>query len=335
MPTKDTKKDFSDVISSLKSHIPPGGKVILALSGGADSVFLFNFCLRIKKQHPFKLIVTHVNHGLRGKESDNDASFAQKLAEKNACGFELHKIKTKPKGNIEEQFRKIRYDFLEKTRKKHKADLILTAHHLNDNIETVLLNLTRGCHLDGLKGMDVFDPRRLLLRPLLTVPKKTILEHLKRNRVAFCTDSTNLDTQYSRNLIRHKVIPELKKINKNLEKTFLQNLKNFRSAGERNEKIIGGWINANSDNHGLKIKPFLILDGATQKDVIFRFYKDGYGNLNGLSQSHVGQIIGIIHKNRTGLKKEFGPRFILAIAKPENATDKYIQILKKTTKQVI
>ncbi len=328
-PQKDTKKSFREPSRLLKTHIPENGKIVLGLSGGADSVFLLNLCLQIQKTHPFAIIVAHVNHGIRGKESDDDATFAKKLAEKHSLPFQLKKIQKQPKGNGEEQFRKIRYDFFEKIRAQNKADLIITAHHLNDNIETVLLNLVRGCHLDGLKGMEIFDPKRHLLRPLLTVPKSEILHYLKTHRHPFRTDSTNQDTNYSRNRIRQNVIPELKKINKNLEKSFLQNITNFKSVRENTDRHLDEWINSNSDKNGLKITSFINMDETFQKNIIFQLYKKTYGNLNGLSQNHAEQIIKIVSQNRAGRQKEFGPEFLLAIIRPKIGKNKYIRILKK------
>lgn len=331
---KDLKKDFSEPTTLIKTHIPINGKIILGLSGGADSVFLFQLCLQIQKTHPFKIIIAHINHGIRGEDSKKDAIFAEKLAKNNLCEFELHTIKSKPKGNLEGQFRKIRYEFFEKTRKKHKADLILTAHHLNDNIETILLNIVRGCHLDGLNGMNILDQKRHLFRPLLTTPKNDILKYLKNTDINFRNDSTNLDTDYSRNLIRHKVIPELKKINKSLEKSFLQNIKNFHSVREQSNKSIKEWVTTNTDQQGINIIPFLSLDLATQKSVLFHLYKTTYGNLNGLSQNHADQILKIISQNRSNRQKEFGPDFLLKITRAKDSGHKYIRILKKKSKQV-
>lgn len=333
-PKKKTKDEFSASSVLLKKHIPENGKIILGLSGGADSVFLLNLCLHLQKTHPFAIIVAHVNHGIRGKESDQDATFAKNLAKKNALSFQLKKINKQPAGNTEEQFRKIRYDFFEKLRKKHKANLILTAHHLNDNIETVLLNLTRGCHLDGLKGMEIIDPKRHLLRPLLTTPKSEILKYLKKHRVPHREDSTNQNTDYSRNRIRQNVIPELKKINKNLEKSFLQNITNFKSVRENTDRHLDEWINSNSDKHGLKITSFIDKDQTFQKNIIFHLYKKNYGNLNGLSQNHADQIINIVSQNRAGRHKEFGPDCLLTIFRPKIGKNKYIRILKKKSKQV-
>jgi len=333
-PQKDTKKSFSEPSRLLKTHIPENGKIILGLSGGADSVFLFNLCLQIQKTHPFAIIVAHVNHGIRGKESDDDAAFAEKLAEKHSLPFQLKKIKKQPKGNSEEQFRKIRYEFFEKIRTQNKAALILTAHHLNDNIETILLNLVRGCHLDGLKGMDTFDPKRHLLRPLLTTPKSEILQYLKTHRLPFRTDSTNQNTNYSRNRIRQNVIPELKKINKNLEKSFLQNITNFKSVRENTNNHLEDWIKSNSDKNGLKITSFIKMDETFQKNIIFQLYKKMYGNLKGLSQNHADQIIKIVSQNRSGRQKEFGPDCLLSIFRSKTDKNKYIRILKKKSKQV-
>lgn len=333
-PVKNPTEDFSSAVSALKKNIPVHGKAVLGLSGGPDSVFLFHLCLLTKKTHPFEIIAAHVDHGLRGAESRKDALFTKRLAAKNNCPFEMHKITKKPSGNLEEACRKIRYAFFENIRKKRGADLVLTAHHLNDNIETVIFNLVRGCHLDGLSGMETLDFKRHLLRPLLEIPKENILSYLKKHHIPFRNDASNLDTDFSRNLIRNKVIPELKKINQNLEKTFRQNILNFRLLREKNETDTNSWLKNNTSPNGIPTSSFLTLDGKRQKDLIFHLYKKTYGNLNGLSQNHVKELLKVIAKNRAGLKKEFGPRHIMRITKPEINIAKHIQILKKKAKQV-
>ncbi len=315
----------------LKKFISKDRTVILALSGGPDSVYLLDQCLKLQKKVTFTIIVAHVEHGLRGKESIEDAEFCHKLAKKHDLTFELLAIVEKPKGNLEDRFRQIRYNFFKELRKQYKADYILTAHHLNDNIETILLNLTRGTFLEGLAGMDIYDPKRHLLRPLLETKRSNIESYLKKHKLAYREDSSNENTDFSRNLIRKNVIPELKKINKNLEQTFIQNIKNFKGLKEFLNQYLKKWIKNNSDKNGINIKPFLELPENMQKNILFHLYNNTHGN-NNLSQNHVKQLLEIIKKNRAGLKKEFGPGHQLSILKQNKSSKRSIQILKKTAK---
>lgn len=318
----------------LIKHIPKNGTIIIGLSGGADSVFLLDQCIKTQKTHPFKIIVAHINHNIRGKESEKDELFSKELANKNLLKFHIKKIRTKPKGNIEEEFRNIRYNFFEQLRIKYKADLILTAHHLNDNIETILLNLTRGCHLDGLQGIKTYDSKRHLLRPLLQTTKKEITDYLKKNKIKFRTDSSNKDINYSRNRIRLKVIPELKKINKNLEKTFLQNIKTYKSLKDLSYTQNQNWLSKNTINNEINLHSFLKLKKSTQKDILFYLYKETHSSSKGLSKDHINQIIELITKNKSGTKKEFGKNHFITINRNKETKEKYIQILKKKIKQV-
>lgn len=317
----------------LKKYISKNQTIILGLSGGPDSVYLLDQCIKLQKQTPFTITIAHVEHGQRGEESIMDAEFCHDLAKKHGLTFELLSITEKPKGNLEDKYRQIRYKFFEQLRKQYKANYILTAHHLNDNIETILLNLTRGTFLEGLAGMDIYDPKRHLLRPLIETKRSDIESYLKRHKLPYRTDSTNENTDFSRNLIRKNVIPELKKINKNLEQTFLQNIENLQGLKEFLNTYLKDWIKQNSREKGIRVTSFLELSENMQRNVMFYLYKNTHGN-NNLSQSHADQLLLIIKKKRTGLKKEFGPGYQLRITKQNKTGERLILILKKTTKQV-
>ncbi len=328
-PTKH--RHTSTMNPYLNQYISKGQTVILGLSGGPDSVYLLHQCLELQKKIPFTIIIVHIEHGLRGEESIKDAEFCHQLAKTHNLTFELLSITEKPKGNLEDRFRQIRYNFFEELRKQYKADYILTAHHLNDNIETILLNLTRGTFLEGLAGMDIYDPKRHLLRPLLETKRSDIESYLKKHKLPYRTDSTNENTDFSRNLIRKNVIPELKKINKNMEQTFLQNIKNFKGLKAFLNQHLKNWIKNNSDKNGIKVTSFLELPENMQKNILFYLYNKTHGN-NNLSQNHIKQLLQIIKKNRSGLKKEFGPGHQLSIIKQNKNSERIIQILKKPAK---
>ena len=181
--------------------------------------------------------------------------------------------------------------------------------------------------------MDIYNPKKHLLRPLLETKRSEIESYLKKHKLAYRHDSSNENTDFSRNLIRKKIIPELKKINNNLEQTLLQNIKNFKGLKTFLNQHLKDWIKNNSDKNGIKAAPFLELPQNTQTNLIFYLYKKTHGN-NNLSHNHVEQLLQIIKKNRSGLKKEFGPEHQLTITKQNKNSERNIQILKKTAKQV-
>ena len=205
----------------LKINIPTDKKILVAFSGGVDSVVL-SYLLH---QQGFKIGLAHCNFGLRGEESLGDAIFCKQWSEKLKVeyfqsNFETLKIAQQQKKSIQIIARELRYDFFEQICNQHQFDYIATAHHLNDDMETSLFNWSNANVLSGSIGIPY--QRNKIIRPLLHVSKDEIYTFASINSLAFREDSSNLSTKYSRNKIRHKVIPVLKEINPSLEKTFSQ-----------------------------------------------------------------------------------------------------------------
>lgn len=186
--------------------------ITVALSGGKDSVSLLIALLQLKDEFSLCITAAHLNHNLRGEESQRDENYVKDLCEKLGVHLYLESInvqdiaKNQHKG-IEETARQCRYDFLIRV----SPEYIATAHNKEDNAETVLLNIIRGTGIQGLCGIDSTQVR--LIRPLLSVSKKDIIEYLSTENIDFVTDSTNADITYSRNRVRNVIIPEAEKIN--------------------------------------------------------------------------------------------------------------------------
>jgi tRNA(Ile)-lysidine synthase len=181
-------------------------QLLIAVSGGPDSMALLHFF----HQEGCKIVVAHVNYGLRGQESDRDEHFVKTYCKENkiecVCLNAKQKIKHS-KHNIQEAARQIRYDFFEEIRKKRQLDYILTAHHANDNAETFIFNLLRGSGLQGLQGIPSYRGR--IIRPFLLLTKNEILRYVEANQIPYVTDRSNLKNTYTRNRIRKKILPEL------------------------------------------------------------------------------------------------------------------------------
>ncbi len=198
----------------IKSHLPQlhETKFLVALSGGADSVALFHLCRKAQLQFE----AAHVNYGLRGKESDNDQLFVQELCDANS--ITLHVLEAEPllreqnpNNGIQEKARQIRYNWFEEILMNRKLSLVATAHHANDNAETVLFNITRGSGFRGLSGIPQQENKRL--RPLLPYAKSEILHYLQTNSFSYREDSSNSKKIYKRNKIRLDIIPQLEQVN--------------------------------------------------------------------------------------------------------------------------
>lgn len=192
----------------------PGDRVICALSGGADSVALLHGLLAVRDQLSITVSAAHFNHCLRGEESDRDEVFVRELCAQ--WGVELAVGRGDPKAlsgkSPEEAARELRYGFL-----LSQPGLIATAHHADDQAETVLLNLLRGTGLRGLCGIQPKQGR--VIRPLLEVSREEIMAYVQANGLTYCTDRTNLEDDALRNRLRHHVIPLLQAENPNLTET--------------------------------------------------------------------------------------------------------------------
>jgi len=191
---------------------PRGERVLCAASGGADSMCL----LHLVWSEKYDVTCAHFEHGIRGEESLRDARFVEAWCVEHGIPFVLGHgdapVYAKKNGlSLEEAARKLRYDFLYKTAEACGADRILTAHNLDDNAETLLFNFIRGSGTAGLCGIP--QNRGKLLRPLLHVSRAEIEAYLRDNEIPHVVDSSNESDDYTRNLIRHRVMPLLKEIN--------------------------------------------------------------------------------------------------------------------------
>ena len=189
-----------------------GERLLVALSGGADSMCLLHYL----HANGIDVSAAHYEHGIRGEESERDLRFVQSWCESSKIPFVFDRgdVPAYAKANamsIEEAARKLRYEFLERQREKLGCSLIVTAHNAEDNAETLLMNLIRGSGAKGLSGI----PRRRgnIIRPLLDVSRAEIEAYLKQNAIPHVEDSTNNSDDYTRNLIRHKIMPLARQIN--------------------------------------------------------------------------------------------------------------------------
>lgn len=196
------------------SMLKEGNTVIVGLSGGADSVCLLHVLASLRDEYRLKIIASHVNHGIRGDEAKRDSDFSRALAEGLNIEFKLLEADcpreaAKNNETLEEAGRRIRYGFWNSL--ADERSVIATAHNSNDNAETVIFNIARGAALNGARGI---PPKRdNIIRPLIFCSRDEIEGYCSENGLEFVTDSTNLSNDYTRNRIRHLVLPELKNVN--------------------------------------------------------------------------------------------------------------------------
>ncbi len=207
----------SEILKNIKrcGDIEPGEKIIVGVSGGADSVFLLHLLSKLQ----FSLISAHFNHNLRDS-AGKDASFTKELCASLRVPFveeqgDVNSFARLAGKTIEEAARILRYQFLVSVALRYHANYIAVAHNADDQVETMLMHLLRGSGLSGLVGMkyvtviEEFHPRIKIIRPILSIWRAQIEDYLKVNNLDYCVDETNFDQKYTRNKIRHKILPFL------------------------------------------------------------------------------------------------------------------------------
>jgi len=201
-------------------------RILVAISGGADSVALAVLFNKLGVYTEW----AHVNYGLRGAESDAEQAWVQKLAEKFNVRLHINRANwgESVQSGVQEKARKFRYAWFDELLKKQALDYTAIAHHANDNIETFFLNLSRGTGLDGLSGMQFRQGK--IIRPLLFAFRTEIEDFLKQEGYSYCTDSSNLSDDYTRNFIRNRIVPLFHQINPSFDVVMQRNLDNLRVA---------------------------------------------------------------------------------------------------------
>ena len=194
---------------------PPGGLILCAVSGGRDSVCLLDCLWRLGQQRDFRVAAAHLNHGMRPTAQRDEELVRTLCAARNIPlhteRVEVYALAAAWHLTVEETGRRARYDFLRRTAERTGADFIATAHHREDQAETVLLQLLRGTGMQGLTGIP--PVRDTVIRPLLDTPRAAIDEYIAENALPYVTDETNLDTHYARNRLRIDIMPRLLAIN--------------------------------------------------------------------------------------------------------------------------
>ena len=270
----------------------------MGISGGPDSVCMLDVLAKIKPKYDLKLIVAHVNYGLRGKDSDKDEEFVRRLAEQYGLRIEVLNCKSliRPAGTFsqgekgvvsENVLRETRYEFFEKVRKQNKFDLIAVAHNADDQVETFLMRLIRGSGLQGLSAMKYKSGK--IIRPLLGITRKEILGCLDKTSRTYRTDRTKLQSLFFRNKVRNKLIPFLEKnFNPNIKKTILDSVSSIAD----DYSLLSAIAEKEARKmKNLSVKKLLKLHSSLQKMVLLDFIFKFKGNLKDIESAHVEEIL--------------------------------------------
>ena len=264
--------------SYIKDHFPYllEEKCIVCCSGGVDSIVLFHLMLSLHKN----FVVAHCNFKLRDKESDNDEEFVKNICKQNSIkfyskSFETKKIKEESNNSIQMIARDLRYGFFDEISTRLEIKHILTAHHLNDSLESFLINISRGSGLDGLTGIPELNGK--IKRPLIEFEKKDILEYAVNNNLRWREDSSNKSNSYLRNKIRNEIIPQFDELKGNFLKNFKKTIKYLKMSNsliyQRINQLKLDILNYEGDDIFIKISDLKEVD----KEAFLYYFLRDYG----------------------------------------------------------
>ena len=290
------------VLKTVKKYnmLSKGDRVLIGVSGGADSIALLEFFVSVKEKYDLDICVAHVEHGIRGEDSVNDAEFVENYCKKLGVNFYLKTIDApnlakKAKMGVEEYSRMARYDFFNTI----EFDKIATAHNLTDNIETLLFRLARGT---GLKGAcSIPAVRGKIIRPFIEVSSGEIRKWCNDNNIPYRVDCTNSDSAYSRNLIRLEILPLFEKLNANYQ----DNIENFISDVNEDYAFIDDYVKSIYPkivkNNEIDLPKLNELDLSIKKRILIMFFdENGYS----LNRIHLQSVIDITLKSgKTQIKE--------------------------------
>lgn len=281
----------------LNEYLNKVDNVVLAISGGPDSMVLLDLFVKYRNIIPINIICAHVNHNLR-KESNEEYKFIKEYCLRHNVIFEYYKIENYDGTFTEEKGRKYRYEFFEDILKKYNCKLLFTAHHGDDLIETMMMRIVRGSSLSGYSGFSIVSNKKFykIIRPLIYFSKEDLYNYLRSNKIPYVIDSSNFNELYTRNRFRHNVLPFLKKEDSNVHKKFLKFSLMLKEYDNYVNKIANKYLKKVYINNELNIKKFKGIDKLIQKNILKLILNNIYDNdIDLIFDKHVNFILNLIY----------------------------------------
>lgn len=300
----------------LNNLIEEGDKIVVGVSGGADSVCLLHILKELYRNRSVELLVVHIHHGIRGEAADRDEAFVRRMAEELKLPFfsrhyDIPRIARERGMSEEEAGRELRYKTFLEICKAHGCNKIAIAHNRNDNAETVLFHLFRGSGMKGLggipasRGFKTEEGSITIIRPLLAVLREEIEAYLKQKQLTYCIDASNLSESYSRNKLRHHVLSYVRdEINEGAVTHITEAAEELREAEEfierqtraRYEKLVT--ISGHKDNpiYELKTEEFAQEDKVIRKGILMLILESLTGSRKDIGRVHILKLLELTEK---------------------------------------
>lgn len=291
-------------IEFIEKYIDDNSTVVVAVSSGPDSMALLSLVLKLKNKKNLKVVVSHIHHNLR-EESDEEYEFTKKFALDNNCDFESTKFEEYETNSIENEARERRYKFFEEVLKKYNSKYLLTAHHGDDLIETILMRITRGSSLNGYSGFKKISKRDnyVILRPLIFYTKEEILKYNDENNIPYRIDKTNFNKKYTRNRYRLDILPLLKNEDKDVHKKYLKFSEELEEISDFVEYYINVRYNNIVKNNMINITLLKNEDKYIIKQILYKYlyniYKD---DIKLIESKHIDIIINSINDDKSNME---------------------------------
>ncbi|MDD5107242.1 MAG: tRNA lysidine(34) synthetase TilS [Desulfuromonadaceae bacterium] len=294
--------------TALTHHLfSPGDTLIVAYSGGGDSTALLDLLSRLPDFN-LSLVVAHLNHRLRGAESDADEEFCRAVAVQQALPFECRSVDVKLLAaenglNLEDAGRRARIEFFDDICKKYRASSVVLAHHADDQAETVLMRLLRGSGMSGLSGI-AYRNTRGYVRPLLDITRAEIEHYLRKRDLSWREDASNSDTTYLRNRIRYQLLPQLEEYNPSIRSCLVSTASRIRDAESLLEELTERTFTEICCTEGNQVVSSVArlrtLSVPLQKRVLRHAILRLTGSLTGIGQRHIDAMVAGITSERPG-----------------------------------
>ena len=293
---------MQEIFNYLEKEVKLNNKdtIVVGCSGGPDSMALMNILINIRKKMDIFIICAHVNHNVR-QESKEEEKFLHEYCDDNHINFESMTIENYGDDNFHNEARKIRYHFFEEIVNKYQAKYLMTAHHGDDLIETILMRIVRGSTLKGYAGFErkIDKGNYLLVRPLVFATKEEIEKYDIENNIPYVIDKSNFKGKYTRNRYRKDVLPFLKNEDKDVHIKFLKFSDTLIEYSNYIDDIIRKQIKKVCVGNNIKITQFLENEELIQKKIIFHVLEQIYhDDLNQINMTHVLSIIKLIKSKR-------------------------------------